>query len=296
MRGGLWAMRASTSAPLLYERIVDHACADASTLIRLSELRRGGDALAYSQGLQQLIDVTLRQPRAKLLQQPQFEWGEMDSSCFRFELHRALMQHYDAVVQTADALYADKDYEGAAKQFFAAADIPTALIQNLQKWTALSPELRGAAPPFQLAFLTSLRAGDKCRAHHARFLRVYQDETRGIDTWKHGEVNDAQRQALRDVEQACRYCTLATLLWARPGGPLGVDTSASEFELNLQQMYYRTAAYCAETFQARLDNAHACAATFADSQEVLAVNDRLYYLTPRPCPPPAPAELDALLA
>lgn len=284
------------SAPLLYEQVVDHACTDAGTLIALSELRRGKDASAYAEGLTALIETILRQPQARLLRQPLFTWGEMESPCFRFELHRALMQHYDDLVGVAEAHYAAQEYAAAADGFFAAADVPLALLRNLCAWTALSPELRGAAPPFQLAFLLSLRAGDKCRGHHARFVGVYDDDARGVETWKHGEVGEAQRQAFKDVEEACRYCTLATLLWARAGGPLGVDTSASPFETHLQQMYHRTASYCADTFQDRLDSAHACAATFADSQEVLALNDRLYYLTPRPSPPPPPADLDALLA
>ena len=295
MRGQARAMAAKDeNTPLLYERVVDHACADPGTLIRLSELRRAGDAFAYSKALEDLIETTLRKPTARLQRQPLFTWGQMESPCFRFELHRALMQHYDDVVSKAEKLYDAKDYRAAASGFLASADVPLRLVRNLQKWTALSPELRGAAPPFQLAFLLSLRAGDLCRAHHARFLEVYEHTDTGVETWKHGKVGDAQRQALKDVEEACRYCTLATLLWARPGGPLGVVTSASEFETNLQQMYYRTKSYCASTFQTRLDRAQACAASFADSQEVLALNHRLYYLTPDPPPPPPPAELESL--
>ena len=164
----------------------------------------------------------------------------------------------------------------------------------MKAWTAISPELR-RAPPFHVEFLLSLMARAKCRAHHAMFVKLYEDEASGISSWKHGDVKPRQITALQHIEASCRYCTAATLLWARPGGPRGMTTEPVAFERELRQLYHRTASYCATTFQDRLDHAAASEGSFLDCAAVVELNTRLYFLKAQPCLPPRPMDLKHIL-
>lgn len=281
--------------PVLYEQIVHHDCvADVGTLIHLSELARGEDALLYADKLEELI-VTLKKPNARLQAQPLFQWEQgMTSPCFRFELHRTLMQHHDALVVRANKAFAENKHDEASQMFSDTARTALRMLSNLKRWTSVTPELR-RLPPFHPEFLLSLAARARCREHHAQFCKVYDSETKGIQHWKHGAVTAQQRQVFRQIETSCRFCTLANLLWARPGGVFGVTTSASDFEKDLTQTYHRVASYCADSFQARLNHANACADVYEDCKQVLTLNDRLYYLTPKPIEAPAAADMTSLL-
>jgi hypothetical protein len=284
---------------VLFEQVVDPTslprdAGGVGTLIALSELLRRGTPSAYARALHRLIEVLRQHPAARLLRQPVFEWESMQSPCFRFELHRAWMQAHDAQEQTANTMFAAQKYAEAADAFDALRGTVVPLLHNLRDWTALSPELR-RAPPFQPAFLLSLLARARCRAHHARFLPAYTSPDTGIETWKYPAAKPHQQLARRHAELACRYCTLANLLWARPGGVCGITTAATDFEQELVRQYHRVASYCASNFQTRLDHADACADHFEDCREVLALNTRLYYLTPARAAPPPPADMHMLL-
>lgn len=276
---------------VLYERIVDHSSVAGSMrvgdLIALSELSRGGDAKAYADKLRCLM-TALAKPGARLQCQPLFEWETMQSPCFRFEFHRALMGDYDAKLASANKAFVTMDHDTAVEAFDAAAQCVVLLVQNLTEWTAIQPELR-RAPPFHIEFLLSLAARARCRQHHTAFVKVYDDPNIGVHTWKHGAVTAQMKDALSSVRNACSFCTLANLLWARPEGSLGVTTSATAFETELVHAYHRVASYCADTFQTRLDHASTCADVFEDCGTVLSLNQRLYYLTPnkRDAPPSA---------
>lgn len=280
----------------LYEQIVDHtgvaSAASVGDLIALSELSRAADAVAYADKLRELM-LALEQPGARLQRQPMFEWETMQSPCFRFEYHRALMKNYDAALAAANAAFVSEKFDEAAETFASAAQSVAPLVCNISEWTAISPELR-RAPPFHLEFLLSLAARAKCRQHHAAFAKIYDDPDSGVGTWKHGAVASATRKALESVREACRFCALANLLWARPEGSLGVTTSASAFETELVQAYHRVASYCADSFQKRLDHASACADAFEDCRKVLSLNQRLYYLTAKDCAAPPPADVSEL--
>ena len=274
--------------PLLFEQLVDHKKEGPEPWIALSELRRGSDPLAYADALEAMIRTTLRRPGLRLVRQPAFTWAGLESPCFRFELQRALMAHFGAATRGAEELFAAGQHEEAAKAFLRSGDVALRALDNLHKWTARTPELRGVVPPFHTEYLLSLRARAKCRAEHALFAAVYEDAAEGVETWKRGAVGAAPRQACRHAERACRYATLANLLWARPEGVLGVTTSADENETRLRQLYHHASSYCGASFQDRLDHAHTCGAAFADCQQVLDLNQRLYYLTPAVCPDPQP--------
>lgn len=281
---------------LLYEHLVDHATTGGvAPLIELSEQLRGGKMSAYADGLERLIEQ-LRRPGARLQQQPMFEWAGMESPCFRFELQRALHQAHDGVLARADEQFASADYDEASKTFVSCAHVALRMLDNLQRWTALSPELR-RAPPFHQEYLLSLVAKSKCRAHHALFTKGYADETRGVETWKHGRVQGIMKITLQHGEAAVRYCTTAAMLWPReePEYPGRMTTAPGEFEIKMTRAYHRAASYCAPNFQERLDHASACAETFEDCKDVLELNDRLYYLAAKAAAPPVLIPISRLL-
>ena len=283
-------------APLLFEKLVDHRGQAVESWIALSELRRGTDFLAYADALDAAMRTTLRQPGLRLLQQPRFTWAGLESPCFRFELQRVLMEHCGKVTRRAEQLLAEKEYDDAAGTFLRGGNVLLRALDNLNRWTAISPELRGVIPPFHVEYLLSLRALAKSRAEHALFLQIYEDDAQGVTTWKRGAVGEAPRRACEHAEQACRFATLSNLLWARPSGVLGVTTAANENEVRLRQLYHHISSFCGASFQLRLNHAHTCGADFVDCQSVLDLNQRLYYLTPVACPhpQPTPATLTAL--
>lgn len=269
---------------LLYEHIVDPSTTGGvAPLIQLSEHRRSGNMIAYAEGLQQLIE-SLRRPGARLQKQPLFEWAGMESPCFRFELQRALHVAHDSMLADADEQFASGEYEKASKSFVGCSHVALCMMDNLQRWTAISPELR-RAPPFHFEYLLSLVAKCKCRAHHSLFTMGYADEITGVETWKHGHVKGDMRKTLQHGEAAARYCTTASLLWPREIANGEMTTAAGDFETKMVLAYHRAASYCAPNFQERLDHAAACADAFEDAKEVLALNDRLYYLTAAPVQP-----------
>jgi hypothetical protein len=263
-------------------------------LIALSEQLRRGTPDAYAHALHAFVEIMQQHRDTRLTRQPLFEWEDMQSPCFRFELHRAWMEAHDAKAQEANQKFAEQDYAAAADAFDQLGRLVHPLLANLHAWTAIQPELR-RAPPFHQAFLLSLLARARCRAYHARFLPAYISPDTGIETWKYPAAKPHQQLALQHVELACRYCTLANLLWARPGGVCGITTAATDFERELRQQYHRVASYCASNFQTRLDHANACADHFEDCQQVLELNTRLYYLTPARAAPPPPADVHMLL-
>lgn len=275
---------------LLYEHLVDHATTGGvAALIQLSEHLRGARMEAYADGLQQLI-TCLRRPGARLQQQPLFEWAGMESPCFRFELQRALHLAHDKTMADASKCFSDADYDQASKTFVLCAQTALRMLANLQRWTAISPELR-RAPPFHKEYLLSLVAKAKCRAHHALFTKGYADESLGVETWKHGHVKGNMRTILQHGEAAARYCMTAAVLWPREAANGLMTTTPGDFETKMVQAFHRTASYCAQNFQERLDHAAACADAFEDCKEVLELNDRLYYLTAKK---PAPLSLISL--
>lgn len=279
---------------LLYEHLVDHAAAGGvAALIRLSEHRRGNRMVAYADGLEQLIEC-LRRPGARLQQQPMFEWAGMESPCFRFELQRALHLAHDKFMADADEQFANVDYDAASKTFVTSAETALRMLHNLQRWTAVSPELR-RAPPFHKEYLLSLVAKAKCRAHHALFTKGYADENEGVETWKHGRVKGNMRTILQHGEAAARYCTTAAVLWPREAASGRMTTAPGDFETKMVQAYHRAASYCAPNFQERLDHAAACADAFEDCKQVLELNDRLYYLTAKELAAPSLISLKRLL-
>lgn len=285
---------APMSELLLYEHLVDHATTGGvAALIQLSEHRRGNRMMAYADGLQQLIEH-LRRPGARLQQQPMFEWAGMESPCFRFELQRALHLAHDKTMADADEQFADADYDAASKTFVASAQVALRMLDNLQRWTAISPELR-RAPPFHAEYVLSLVAKAKCRAHHALFTKGYADESTGVETWKHGRVKGDMRTILQHGEAATRYCMTAALLWPREAANGRMTTAPGDFETKMVQAYHRAASYCAPNFQERLDHAAACADAFEDCKEVLELNDRLYYLTAKEAASPALIPVKRLL-
>lgn len=279
---------------LLYEHLVDHATTGGvAPLIQLSERRRAGDMLEYADGLEQLIEH-LRRPGARLQHQPTFEWAGMESPCFRFELQRALHVAHDGVLGKADEQFAGADYDKASKTFVSGAQVALRMLDNLQRWTAVSPELR-RAPPFHKEYLLSLVAKAKCRAHHALFTKGYADDTSGVETWKHGHVKGDMKKTLQHGEAAARYCTTAAMLWPREDANGRMTTEPGDFETKMVQAYHRAASYCAPNFQERLDHAAACAETFEDCKNVLELNDRLYYLTAQKSAPPTLIPINRLL-
>ena len=284
-----------SSTALLYEQVVDHSISKGvGFLIQLSEFYRADKMEKYADALEELIE-SLRRPGARLQKQPMFEWAGMESPCFRFELHRALHLMHDDHLVTANAQFAEADYEAASKTFVAAAKVALRMIDNLQKWTAVSPELR-RAPPFHVEYLMSLVAKSKCRAHHCLFTKGYADDASGVETWKHGHVKGDMRKILQHGEAAVRYCTAAALLWPRETAEGRMTTAPGEFETKMLLAYHRTASYCAPNFQERLDHAVVCADQFEDCRSVLELNDRLYYLTAEAASPPALLPLKCLLS
>lgn len=278
---------------LLYEHLVDHAAGGVAPLIQLSESRRAGDMLKYADGLERLMEH-LRRPGARLQRQPMFEWAGMESPCFRFELQRALHVAHDKITADADEQFSGACYDKASKTFVTAAQVALRMLDNLRRWTAISPELR-RAPPFHKEYLLSLVAKSKCRAHHALFTKGYADETSGVETWKHGHVKGDMKKTLQHGKAAARYCTTAAVLWPREDTNNRMTTTPGEFETKMVHAFHRAASYCAPNFQERLDHAAACADAFEDCKQVLELNDRLYYLTAKEPAPPLLIPISRLL-
>lgn len=279
---------------LLFEHVVDASTTGGvGALIQLSEHRRSKKMIAYADGLEALMEK-LRRPGARLQRQPVFQWAGMESPCFRFELHRALHVAHDETLDDADKQFSEAKYDEAAATFVSAAGLALRMMHNLQRWTAISPELR-TAPPFHMEYLLSLVAKAKCRAHHALFTQGYADETTGVETWRHGHVKGDMKKILQHGEAAARYCTTAAVLWPREDANGRTTTMPSEFETKMTQAYHRTASYCAPNFQERLDHAAACADVFPDCKEVIELNDRLYYLTIQTAAAPRLIPLQRLL-
>lgn len=284
-----------STTSLLYEQIVDHdTVPKVGFLIEMSEFCRANKMEEYADALEKLMGH-LRRPNARLQKQPLFEWAGMESPCFRFELHKTLHLVHDDHLTTASTQFAEADYEQASKSFVATAKVALRMVDNLKKWTAISPEVR-RAPPFHVEYLLSLVAKSKCRAHHCLFTKGYADDDSGVETWKHGHVQGNMKKILQHGEAAVRYCTAAALLWPRETAQGRMTTVPGEFETKLLQAYHRTASYCAPNFQDRLDHAALCADEFEDCRQVLELNDRLYYLKANVLPPPSLLPLKCLLS
>lgn len=272
---------------LLYERVVDPCSmeGDVSFLIQLSENLRTGRLETYTKDLETLIEK-LRQPNVRLLSQPVFEWNGVESPCFRFELHRCLMEHYETLQNHADREFENRKFDAASEWTAKARSVAQRLIRNHLAWTSMPPEYKCSAAPFHLEFLLALVARSLCRKHHALFLKRYTSEEMGVTTWKMGDASETSRQdALTQIELATGYASLSTLLWAT--GETGfTNTDQSGFEKELLLCFHHTASYCSGAFGERLAHAAAVLATsgrqhgFSDMQKILDLNERLYHLVP----------------
>lgn len=272
---------------LLYEHVVHSDTATLNSLIRLSELRRTSRLEEYAKGLKSLID-SLKQPGARLLRQPMFEWSELglESPCFRFELHRALMGVYGKLEEQAERLVCDKSYAEAVGVYKKATVAAMECASNLAQWTATSMELK-RAPPFDVHCLLAMTAAARSRMHKCSFLEKYEN----ADSWKCGVVKPDMREALEACRQSCRFATLSSLLWARPDDkqPGRVTTRPDAHELGMQSYYHFASAFCASNFQTRLNHAARCQGEFDCMREVVELNEKLYYQTPEDAEVPAPA-------
>ena len=277
------------SSFVLYENVVapnEHISTDA--LISLSEACRGEDSEKYADLLVSMIEL-LKKPSARLLKQPSFTWLGCESSCFRFELHRALNKLF-RFHMTIACLCKSEDDEVA--HYDAAVIAAKRAANNLIQWTAISPELV-RYPPFHMHYVLAMACDARWRKHESRFKTL----SKGIEeTWKCGVVTQEMKESLEEIESACRWCALANLLWARPDEKGGVTSTPDREETDLVARYHRVSSYASATFQQRLDHAAACCDQFEDMQEIMNLNSKLYYLTPKPVEPPTPASLEVLCA
>lgn len=274
------------SSFVLYENVIapnEHISTDA--LISLSEAGRGEDSQRYADMLEGMIE-NLKKPSAKIMKQPDFKWMGCKSSCFRFELQRALFDMFKHHMECA------MDNEKSSCEHFDLAVLSAKrATNNLIQWTAISPELV-RYPPFHLNYVLAMACDAQCRRHSFKFNALTKD----IDQWKCGVVTQAMKESLEEIESACRWCALANILWARPDGKGGVTSTPDEFEVLLVKQFHRVSSYASPTFQQRLDHAAMCCNHFEDMQEIMNLNSKLYYLTPTFVEPPAPASLEALCA
>ncbi len=275
---------------ILYENIVfpnEHI--DVRQLIELSEKCRSGSKQAYADGVANLIAL-LKLPSAKLRCQHMFRWDGLgiESPCFRFEYHRALFGAYADAQMEASTKMSDGAFKEASACYKEAVIAANKSANNLLLWTAISPELV-RYPPFHLNYILAMVSDAKSHEAKALFLECYKN----IDAWKCGVVKPEITQALKHVETACKWAALANVLWARPDGQGGMTSKPDELEHELTQQYYRVSSYAAPTFQARLDYASLCS-EFKDMQEIVELNTKLYYLTPKPVEPLAVASLEDL--
>lgn len=279
---------------MLYERIVHPDTASLDSLIQLSELRRSPCMAEYAKALRALIDC-LKQPEARLLRQPMFEWSELglESPCFRFELHRALMGAYGKLEEEAESLVSSESYVEAEEVYRRVTKTAMECASNLAQWTAIAAELK-RAPPFDMDCLLAMVAAARSRVHKCRFLDKYKN----TDSWKCGVVKPEMRHALEAARQACRFGTLSSLLWARSDDdkPGHVTTRTDPYELEMRKYFHQLSAFCAPNFQTRLDHAAQCQEEFESMQEVMRLNDKLYYQTPGDADPPPPATVLELCA
>lgn len=282
----------ATMTNILYERIVHPDTTSVDALIQLSELSRHSSYELYAEKLAKLIE-DLKQPQAKLLKQPLFTWAELgvESPCFVFERHRALMGWYGQLEERAEAHAIDKDFEEAANTYFEATKVAMKCAENLAGWTALAMELR-RTPTFDMHFLLAMVAAARSRAQKCLFLEAYKKR----DEWKCGVLKPEMQSAKDAIAKACKFATLSSLLWARPqeSKPGHVTTCLDDYEKELQSHYYEMGAYCASTFQQRLDNAAKCQQVFENMKEIMELNDKLYYLTPKECNAPQPATVQEI--
>lgn len=275
---------------ILYEnRVRPNKHVSVQQLIELSEKCRNGSPLEYAGGVAQLIE-SLKQPDSELLCQGMFKWDflGLESPCFRFEYHRALFSAYANAQMNASIKIQDNNFEEASHCYQEAVGTAIKAAKNLTQWKAICPELV-RYPPFHLNYALAMVADAKCHEARVLFLNLYKN----IRTWKCGVVKPEITQALRHVETACKWATLANILWARPDGQGGMTSSPDELEQELTQKFYRVSSYAAPTFQVRLDYASLCS-EFEDMQNIVALNTKLYYLTANPVKPPDVASLDDL--
>jgi len=278
---------------LLYEQVVDpRSVGDVSFLIRLSENARIGRLETYTKDLETLIEK-LRRPSARLLSQPVFEWNGVESPCFRFELHRCLMEHYEELQTQADMEFERQDFDAASALATKACNVAQRLVKNHLAWKSMPPEYKCSAAPFHKEFLLALVARSLCRKHHAMFLKRYACEDTGVASWKMGDEEASRREALDNVEKAHGYASLSTLLWATKDKSEQNNTNESGFEKELLVCFHHTASYCSGNFGNRLAHAAAVLAlakgdAFWDMHRVLELNERLYHLIPDPLKANAP--------
>lgn len=274
---------------LLYERVVHADTAGLDSLIELSEFRRTSRLEEYARGLSALIE-RLKKPGARLLSQPMFEWSElgMESPCFRFELHRVLMGVYGALEIQAESLVCSNSYAEAAEAYRKATKAAMQCVSNLKEWSAMSAELK-RAQPFDLHFLLAMTAAARSRMHKCTFLDKYKN----AESWKCGVVRQEMHEALEACQRACRFATLSSLLWARPDEHKKghVTTRPDAYEVELRGFYHQMSAFCASNFQTRLNHAAQCRDKFENMEEVMDLNEKLYYQTPEEVEPPAPASV-----
>lgn len=275
---------------VLYENIVrPNKHIDVQYLINLSEKCRGGNNLDYANNVADLID-RLKLPGAEIARQHMFKWNwlGLESPCFRFEYHRALFAAYDDGQMQASTKISDGDFVGASECYQTAVKAAKKSANNLLEWTAVCPELV-RYPPFHLNYILAMISDAKCHQAKALFSEGYKN----IGEWKCGVVTTEMARALEQVEAACRWATLANILWARPDGRGGMTSKPDELEQELTQQFYRVSAYAASTFQQRLDYASLCP-EFEDMQSIVDLNTKLYYLTPKPVQPVGVVSLEDL--
>ncbi len=280
---------------LLYEQVVDPRSVDVSFLILLSENARIGRLEAYTKDLETLIKK-LRQPSARLLSQPVFNWNGVESPCFRFELHKSLMGHYEEIQTEADREFERREFDAASASASKACNVAQRLVKNHLAWTSMPPEYKYSAAPFHKEFLLALVARSLCRKHHALFLKRYACRDTGITSWKMGDVEASRREALDHVEKAHGYASLSTLLWATKDESGHNSTNESGFERELLSCFHHTASYCSGNFGDRLAHAAAVLAltqekVFTDMHKIIDLNERLYHLQPDPTKASAPAHI-----
>lgn len=271
----------------LFENVIspnEHISTDA--LISLSEACRGTDSEKYADLLTSMIEL-LKKPNARLLKQPTFTWLGCDSSCFRFELHKALNTLFR--FHMTKACLCDSAGSSAA-HYDAAVFAAKRALNNLLQWTAISPELV-RHPPFSVNYVLAMASDAMSRKHESHF----ETFSEGIEeTWKCGVLTSEMKQALEEVRYACQWSALSNILWAREDEKGGITSKPDDNETSLVAQYHRVSSYAAPTFQARLDHASMCCKDFEDMQNIMDLNTKLYYLTPIKVEPPPPASLEML--
>lgn len=268
----------------LFENIISpskHISTDA--LISLSEACRGTDSEKYADLLSSMIEL-LKKPNARLLKQPTFTWLGCGSSCFRFELHKALNKLFRFHMMEACLC----EEGSTVAHYDAAVFTAKRALNNLLQWTAISPELV-RYPPFSVNYVLAMASDAMSRKHGARF----ETFTKGIEeTWKCGVLTSEMKQALEEVRYACRWSSLSNILWVREDGKGGNTSKPDDYETSLVAQYHRVSSYAAPTFQGRLDHASMCCGDFEDMQNIMDLNTKLYYMTPKEVAPPPPASLE----